>query len=131
MVGEEDTIGSEVQLDWQEEPEADISIHALQGTQGIHTFKLDGNVKGKHITMLVDTSSTHNFLSHVFVKSHHIPLEPCPEIKVTLVYGTTTKYTRKVKQLQWTVGSTTFNQIFLHCHWEATMPSLGLNGYRR
>lgn len=45
-----------------------VSIHAVTGTNGIHTIKLTGQIKNKEISMLLDSGSTHNFILDIFVK---------------------------------------------------------------
>lgn len=43
--------------------ECGVSIHAINGTSGLHTFKLQGLLKHKSISLILDTGSTHNFIS--------------------------------------------------------------------
>lgn len=44
----------------QIEDNCGVSIHALTGTHGVHTIKLQGKVKNHYISMLLDSGSTHN-----------------------------------------------------------------------
>lgn len=90
----------------------DISIHALTGTHGIHTLKIDGPIKGRAINMLVDTGSTHNFLSNSLVKSLKLPTQTCTTMRVTLADGTQTSCTKKVEKLVWKTGKTEFISEF-------------------
>lgn len=39
-----------------------VSIHALNGTQGLPTLKVDGTIKGKSIQLIIYTGFTHNFI---------------------------------------------------------------------
>lgn len=116
MVGDDDIPDAEeepvMEIDWAPQPDVGVSLHALQGTQGLHTLKLDGGIKNKAITMLVDTGSTHNFLSQALVKSQRIATIPSPEVKITLADGSTTSCTRKAVNLQWSAGSTMFVSDF-------------------
>lgn len=89
-----------------------VSIHALNGTQGIHTLKVAGNIKGRQIQMLIDTGSTHNFISHSLVKQLGLPTKMGGQMKVQLADGTTTQYGTKVIGLQWEMGGTSFNSDF-------------------
>lgn len=69
MVGDNiDEPKTEVSL--EDDSEVGVSIHALQGTQGLHTLKIEGLIKKLQVTMLVDTGSTHNFISQHLVKKN-------------------------------------------------------------
>lgn len=48
---------------------SEVSIHALIGTEGLHTLSLNGYVGNKSLKMLVDSGSTNNFISPVIVKA--------------------------------------------------------------
>lgn len=52
---------------WGED--AGLSIHALSGTNGLCILNLSGYIKNKTITILLDTRSTHNFVSTSLVKT--------------------------------------------------------------
>lgn len=78
-----------------------ISIHAIIGTNGIHTIKLQGQVKNKTISMLLDSGSTHNFISQALVKELQLNIEPCIPIKVTMANGETLNCVRKINQFGW------------------------------
>ena len=45
-----------------------ISLHALLGTRDSQTIKLQGKIKNLIVMILVDTSSTHNFIDQNMVK---------------------------------------------------------------
>lgn len=40
-----------------------VSIHALMGSKGTKSLKIQGNLQGRDISILLDSGSTHNFLS--------------------------------------------------------------------
>lgn len=53
--------------------EMTLSIHAMAGTQAPNTFKVLGKVKGIEITVLIDTGSSHSFLSPKLVSKKGSP----------------------------------------------------------
>lgn len=83
LVGDDDD-EPETEVSLDEEPEAEVSIHALHGTQGLHTLKLKGMITKVPFTMLVDTGSTHNFISQSLVKTLGLHTSTCTTMKVTL-----------------------------------------------
>lgn len=67
-----------------------LSLHALSGTEGLHTIKLSGILRGKPFQLLVDTSSTHNFISLALVKQLKLAIVKCSLLRVQLANGTST-----------------------------------------
>lgn len=53
-----------------------ISLHALQGQAAPSMLRLPGQIKGKSLTVLVDSGSTHNFLQTRVAK--HLGLQITP-----------------------------------------------------
>lgn len=77
-----------------------VSVHVVNETRGIHTLKVEGMLKGKKIQMLIDTGSTHNFISQSIVKTQRIATRTCPTLKVQLADGSAFECSRKVEGLQ-------------------------------
>ncbi|KAI4328654.1 hypothetical protein L6164_020990 [Bauhinia variegata] len=50
------------------EEEINISVNAVRGLGGNHTMYLQATIKKQDVAMLVDSGSTHNFLSEALVK---------------------------------------------------------------
>lgn len=95
------------------EPEAfGISIHAVQGTQGLNTLKVQGMVKGKSVQILIDTGTTHNFLDQAIVKSQGLRTNQCSTLKVQLADGSVSYCSNKVEGLKWKMANTTFESNF-------------------
>lgn len=103
----------EIEVTLETDSEVGISIHALQGTQGLHTLKIEGHIKRLPVTMLVDTGSTHNFISQALVKKLGIPTSTCTTMKVTLADGSQSQCTKIVPSLKWLAGNIIFQSEFL------------------
>lgn len=88
----------------QIEDNCEVSIHAITGTQGVHTMKLQGHVKNAHISMLLDSGSTHNFISQALVRKLQLTTEPCSPIKVTVANGDSLQCDKKNFTIQMEVG---------------------------
>lgn len=75
------------ELEYLEESNPEISIHALTGTQNFQTMRVRGFVGKKELHILIDTGSTHNFLNVATGQSldcNHTPVSP---VKVTAANG--------------------------------------------
>lgn len=55
----------------------EVLLHALTGTGGLHTLSLKGSKGSRELSLLVDTWSTHNFMSNTTARAFGIKLEPC------------------------------------------------------
>lgn len=59
---EEDNEQTEDIIETISEGDGEISMHALTGNIIHHTIRIQGMIKKKAITILIDSGSTHNFL---------------------------------------------------------------------
>lgn len=103
----------EIEVSLEDDSKVEVSAHALQGTQGLHTLKIEGLIKKLPVTMLVDTGSTHNFISQLLVKKLGIQTSTCTAMKVTLADGSQSQCTKLVSGLKWQAGNTLFQSDFL------------------
>ncbi|KAI4323674.1 hypothetical protein L6164_023262 [Bauhinia variegata] len=55
---------------------AEISFHAIMGRTSSTTMKLQGTILGKKVLILIDSGSTHNFVSEQVVDELNLPTEP-------------------------------------------------------
>lgn len=56
------------QLLVQQEAPSEISVNALSGSKSIGTIRLQGMIKGKRISILIDSGSTHSFIDSRMIK---------------------------------------------------------------
>lgn len=65
-VGEKEVTGTQIEQGQGTEAETEelteISLHAISGTLGNSTMKVEGEVNNKRLQLLIDSGSTHNFL---------------------------------------------------------------------
>lgn len=79
----------------------ELSIHAISGADDLKCIQLKARVQDKTMIILLDSGSTHNFISSRFVQVAHLPTIPIPSKKVQVASGEWMLTTRKVPQLQW------------------------------
>lgn len=89
-----------------------LSIHALDGTTGLQTLQLLGKLKNRVINILVDTGSTHNFISDSLIKTQRLHASSCPALKVVMANGSTVTCEIQIKQLEWFMQDTSFTSSF-------------------
>jgi hypothetical protein len=85
-----------------------LSLNALSGTESPNCIKLKTTVKNKTMLTLVDTGSSHSFVSAHFVKLAQLPTEPIHKQKVKLANGEWMTATIKVPNLTWYIQGHTF-----------------------
>jgi hypothetical protein len=77
-----------------------LSLNALSSTNNDNSIKLKTQIKDKIMLILLDSGSSHSFISSHFVQLAKIPTVPIPPRKIKLANGewmTTTK----VVNLEW------------------------------
>lgn len=92
---EESKEQAELSVIWEEEnsteeveiTETEVSIHALNGTQGLHTLDVLRKKEGKQLTILIESGSTHNFISPGMVKVLGVTTHPCSPFNVAVANG--------------------------------------------
>lgn len=70
-----------------EEKETTISLHAISGSNGSHTLKIQDKIKNMDINILVDSGSTNSFVSQGLVKQIKLTTSPCSPFKVVVANG--------------------------------------------
>ena len=64
-----------------------VSLHALSGLSSSDTFRLYGVIKQAHLTVLIDSGSTHNFLQPRVAQFLHLPTQPTHPLRVLVGNG--------------------------------------------
>lgn len=81
--------------------EVKVSLNAMTGSKGACTLKVQGYLKGKLIHILIDSGSTHNFLSQHLAKQLHLRLKPCSPFTVTVANGAKLCCTTTTGDINW------------------------------
>ena len=79
---------------------SELSLNALSGQDTTSCIKLKVQVKDKVMLILIDSGSTHSFISSQFVNMAQLPTIPCQQRTVKLANGQTMVTNRMVSQLQ-------------------------------
>jgi hypothetical protein len=66
-----------------------ISCNALARISTPQTLKIEGYIKNKKVIVLIDSSSTHNFIHYKLAKDLNCFVYLAPEFQVMIVYGGT------------------------------------------
>jgi len=86
-----------------------LSLNAISGTDSLNCIKLKSTVKNKTMLILVDTGSSHSFVSSQFVQLTKLPTTPIAPQKVKMANGQWMKTTRQVENLQWYIQGHSFS----------------------
>jgi len=90
-----------------------ISCNALGGITTLQTLKIEGYIKKKKVIVLIDSSSTHNFIDCKIVKELNCFLYPAPECQVMVENGGTTNFFRKYHNIKLTMREFVLNSPIL------------------
>lgn len=85
-----------------------MSLHALTGSKGDVTLKIQGVLKDKKISILVDSGSTHNFVSQNLVKQLQLRTDPCSTFQVIVANGEHIPCSNFIESVQWTMAGEDF-----------------------
>lgn len=90
-----------------------LSLHAIKGLSGPHTMQFQAQVDSCIAIFLVDTRSTHNFLSTIMVSKLFISVSHQHQLRVAVADGRHL-HTRGVCQgLKWEVQGELFSADFM------------------
>nr|KYP66539.1 Retrovirus-related Pol polyprotein from transposon 297 family [Cajanus cajan] len=96
-----------------QDEEVHISLNALQGIAGGNTLQLKGLIKHQKVPFLMDTGSTHNFISDKWVKVLGLKTQFVKDFPVTVASDKKLLITRKCEQTTWRFSDHTFTADFL------------------
>ncbi|CAL5348860.1 unnamed protein product [Camellia sinensis] len=100
--------GADVEEDQVPEEELQISLNALSGSVSYRTMRVKGNVKKKLVMILIDSGSTHNFLSPEVIKRVGIMASETDPLPVLVADGTKLMSTTICKGFRWEMQGTEF-----------------------
>ncbi|KAL4281431.1 hypothetical protein GQ457_03G011630 [Hibiscus cannabinus] len=96
----------------EEDPDTlEISINALTGSVGSSTIRIQGTIKGRSLSILVDTGSTHSFVTPGWSKEG-VELVQTTPLLITVANGEQLQSTAKCNQLSWKMQGHTFQHDF-------------------
>lgn len=104
----------------ENQDEAAISLNAMMGARCSNTVKIKGKLKHKTISILIDSGSTHNFISQGLVKQLKLPTTPCSVFNICVANGEKLTCSSKVSSLSWQMEDKLF---------EAEVNVIPLGGY--
>lgn len=61
-----------------------LSVHAMEGSHGVHTIRIIGQHKNRELLILIDSGSTNSFLGARVAKELKLPIIEGPAIAVTV-----------------------------------------------
>ena len=86
-----------------------ISCHALAGINTPQTLKIEGYIKKKMVTLLIDYGSTHNFIHYKLAKVLNCFVYTIPEFHVMIVNGGTINCSGKCHNINLAMGEYVLN----------------------
>uniref|UniRef100_A0A453JN23 Uncharacterized protein n=1 Tax=Aegilops tauschii subsp. strangulata TaxID=200361 RepID=A0A453JN23_AEGTS len=108
----DDTIHALQLLDPPEAQEPDccsLSHHAISGEEAPSTMRLRAQVGDQVMLLLVDSGSTHSFVSESFLSRLSVQTEPLPPVSVRVANGQRLHCDKIVISLPWEVSGHTFH----------------------
>jgi hypothetical protein len=87
-----------------EETTPTISCHVLAGINTPQTLNIQGYIKKRKVTMLIDSSSTHNFIHCKLSKLLNCYIYPTLEFQVMIIDRDTINCSRKCHSIKLNMG---------------------------
>jgi hypothetical protein len=81
----------------------------LAGISTPQTLKIKGYIKKKKVIVLIDSSSTHNFIHYKLAKALNCFVYPVPDFQVMIAYGGTINCSGKCNKINLTMGEYVMN----------------------
>ena len=101
-------------------------ITVLSGVPRFHTLRMKGLLQGQKITVLVDGSSTHNFIDSALVERRKLPTNPFEGFTLVIPGNHTLECNRWIPNLQVNIDDYTMKNNFYVVNMEDTNMVLGV-----
>jgi hypothetical protein len=85
-----------------------ISVNALEGVTGLNTLRVTGRVEKQPIVILIDSGSTHNFISNHVADRLHCNLTNIKALTVQVADGGIMACTSVCSNFQWSIQGVNF-----------------------
>jgi hypothetical protein len=95
-----------------EETTPTISCHALVGISTPQTLNIEGYIKKKKVTILIDSGSTHNFINYKLAKDLNF-IYPTPKFQVMIAYGGTINCSGKCHRIKLNMGEYLLDRLMI------------------
>lgn len=109
MEGADDDDDDDSENDEEEEPTPEITLHALTGWDSPTTIRLHASIKQQSLLALVDSGSTHNFISEKVAQGLRLTETPTKPFTVRVADGNPLQCRRKYTGITIRVGDTNFS----------------------
>ena len=104
------------------------SLHAVAGIRAHYSLQFCVLVAGVLLIALLDTGSTHNFISKGVAQQTGLPIQSHPRLTATVANGERVSCTGVLRCAAFTIEGARSLRTSSSCHWWATMWSSGPSG---
>ena len=87
QITEFEEITRNIKFGMQHQEDVEITLYALSGTPTSGTMRVMGRIKQMFFVILIDSSSTHNFIDVTLVSHLHIPMDTSQILEVKVANG--------------------------------------------
>jgi hypothetical protein len=98
-----------------------IYFHTLAGIITPKPLNIEGYIKNKKVIVLLDSSSTHNFINYKLEKLLNWFVFPAPKFQVMIAYGGTTNFSLKFYSIKLNMGGIYWIVPFFKFKWVVLM----------
>lgn len=90
------------------EVESELSIHALTGTDGVHTLSVKGETRNRALRILIDSGSSHSFVPTNLVKALQLKTQLCTSVNVIVANGEKLTSCQQLEKFEWKMAGESF-----------------------
>ncbi|KAE8675396.1 C2H2 and C2HC zinc fingers superfamily protein, putative isoform 1 [Hibiscus syriacus] len=99
------------QIQQQEEENLEISMNAITGCIGHNTLRIQGTIQGKPLNILIDSGSTHSFLTPTWADAG-IQINTAYPLAITVANGQQLFSSARCNKVKWEMQGHTFSHDF-------------------
>ncbi|XP_035546606.1 uncharacterized protein LOC118348648 [Juglans regia] len=103
LLGDDGNVEQPTEETHEEPPEPEITLHALAGWTAPKTMRVAAKIGSHNIVVLIDSGSTHNFISERLANGLRLPVAPTETFNVRIANGDKLKCQGRFDQKQLTM----------------------------